>query len=302
MAISSDTRYLIRAVADNDAPMARRWAELIVTRDGTQANRKFCENIKAKLQAPLTMLELPQDIRGLLLAEDVTRTFRTERYYLTARESELYKYIEKMYKAAQKLADMGISYLNAVMLYGESGTGKTTFGRYVAFRLGLPFAYLNFSAVISSYLGTTGKNISKVFDYVATNPCLLMLDEIDAVGLARGTDNEIAEMSRVVIALIQSLDLVTNNVLIIGATNRSDMIDKALMRRFTLRHEVKALTKDERETTVNNYLRDVGLTADERDIAAFCVPERPTAQLVNDLVQRIAESIIENAPLKLREV
>ena len=64
-----------------------------------------------------------------------------------------------------KMLAYGIPYTNSTLLYGVPGTGKTEFARYVAFKLGLPYAYLNFSCLIDSYLGKTAKNLNQVFDY-----------------------------------------------------------------------------------------------------------------------------------------
>ena len=247
----------------------------------------------------LNLLEVPANISGLLIVEDIPRTFMADRYYLTERENEIAGRVESMYKASQRLTEMGISYLNSLMLYGKSGTGKTMFGRYMAYKLGLPFAYLNFSNVVDSYLGSTGKNICNVFNYVESFPCVFMLDEIDAVGMERGSGKEVGEMARIVISLMQSLDRIRNETLVIGATNRIDIIDKALLRRFTIQHEVKALTSPERKAMVEKYLRDIGISIPENEVTGFCEADRPTAQVVNELIQRIAKSIIEDAPLSL---
>ena len=116
---------------------------------------------------------------------------------------------------------------------------------------------MNFSNVISSYLGSTQKNIQKVFDYIRDIDCVLMLDEVDAIGLRRGTE-DVGEMSRVVIGLMQCLDNLPNNVTIIGATNRIDMIDTALLRRFTLKQEVKRPSnREERYKYVSTFLDDI---------------------------------------------
>ena len=52
-----------------------------------------------------------------------------------------------------------------IFIYGEPGTGKTEFAKYVAFKLGVPYAYLNFSYLIESYMGKTAQNLQKVFDF-----------------------------------------------------------------------------------------------------------------------------------------
>lgn len=298
--LNDDLRYLLRAVADNNITKAKQYAEVICDRDKTQKNRAFLNSVKMRLRAAQSnLLEVPANISGQLIVENIQQTFMAGRYYLTEREAEIAGHIETMYEASQKLAEMGIPYLNSLMLFGISGSGKTMFGRYMAYRLGLPFAYLNFPRVIDSLLGSTGKNICKVFDYVGSFPCVFMLDEIDAVGMERGSGEEVGEMARIVTTLMQSLDRIRNETLIIGATNRLDIIDKALLRRFALQHEVKPLSNTERKAMVEKYLRDIGLSADETEITEFCKADRTTAQVVNELIQQIAQSIIKEAPLSL---
>lgn len=298
--MNKNVKELMWAVAYNDMKKAKKYVEIICDNDKAQSNRTFCNSIKAKLHATmLNLLEVPHNINGMLLVEDMQQSFRGERYLLTSREAEVYKKIEAAHRASQKLAEMDISYLNSVMLYGSSGTGKTMFGRYVAWKIGLPFAYLNFSNLIDSHLGKTGRNVNMIFDYVETFPCVLMLDEIDAVGSKRGQRAEVGEMSRIVITLMQAFDKMKNDTLVIGATNRLDIIDEALLRRFPIKHEVIALSCIERKEAVEQFLLDISVKADEAGIIEFCKAERTTAQVMNELVQRIAESIVNDTPLIL---
>ena len=100
-----------------------------------------------------------------------------------------------------------IPYKNTTLLYGESGTGKTELGRYIAYKLNLPFFYISFVSTIDSYMGSTAKNIHKIFEFCNSIPCVLMLDEVDSVAAkrsvagSRGVDGEI---ERTTIAITNS--------------------------------------------------------------------------------------------------
>ena len=123
---------------------ARIYAKIIAENDHTEKNKAFCESILAQLNKETSaFFELPNKLQALLLVEDAVHTFRNDRYFLTPRESEVAQEIERMNRAAQRLKELDIQYLNATMLYGESGTGKTSFGRYLSFKLRLPFLYVN---------------------------------------------------------------------------------------------------------------------------------------------------------------
>lgn len=197
MALNKNIKELIKSVADNNLEKAKTYAEIIISNETAISNQYFCKTIKNRLETQHNFIELPYDIKGILKMEDVSN-FNENRYYLTDREKDIFTQIAMAKNTNEKLSEMRIKYLNTTLLYGESGTGKTTFGKYVAYKLGMPFAYLNFAQCISSYLGATSKNIEKVFDYISKQKCVLMLDEIDAIGIKRGKE-DLGEMSRIVI-------------------------------------------------------------------------------------------------------
>ena len=282
---------IIEAVADNDLKKAKIYAQMIIDNDKTQKNKYFCRRISNKLKSSsMNFIELPNSIKDILKMEDVSTSFNKNRYYLSEREESVYKEVESMYKTSCKLAEMRIQYLNSLVLYGESGTGKTLFGKYIAYKLGLPFVYMNFSNAISSYLGSTAKNISKVFSFIENQKCIFMLDEIDAIGMIRGTE-DLGEMARITIALMQALDCIKNDTIIIGATNRIDMIDKALLRRFAIRHEVLRFTREETNKMVIKFLEDVGIKYNESNIESYYNDTKCQADAINKVIKSIAFNI-----------
>jgi len=290
---------LIRAVAENDIQKTKQWVKIIVESDKTKADRQFCKNIMNQLQASsLNLMELPHDIKSILLMEDVSITFNENRYFLSEREEAVAQEVLGMLETSQKLSEMGISYLNSLMLHGESGTGKTLFGRYLAYNLGLPFAYMNFSNAISSYLGSTGKNINKAFEFIEKQKCVFMLDEVDAIGMTRGKE-DVGEMARITIGLMQALDRVRNDTVIVGATNRLDMIDPALLRRFTISHEVVRLSENEIFYMVIKYLNDVGVEYSDKNIRDYCRLNKTQALVINDVIRAIAKSIRFDSDFRL---
>lgn len=293
MSLNENVKNLIRSVAENDIQKARSYAKIIVSNETAASNQYFCKMIKNKIETQPNFIELPFDIRGILRMEDVSDTFNENRYYLTKREKEIFDKISIAKKTNEKLTEMGIRFLNATLLYGESGTGKTTFGKYVAYKLGLPFAYLNFAQCISSYLGSTSKNIEKVFDYVAKQKCVLMLDEIDAIGIKRGKE-DVGEMSRIVISLMQAFDLLENDIIVIGATNRKDMIDDALIRRFSTIHQVNTLNKDETIELILKFLNDLNLKYDNTNILKYAERHNKQSEIINDIISSIIIMLNQN--------
>lgn len=289
MPLNENIKDLIRSVADNDLQKAKVYANIIVSNEKSNNNQNFCRIIKAKLESQHNFIELPFDLKEILKMEDVSN-FNENRYFLSDREREIFNQISIVQNTNNKLSEMGLRYVNATLLYGESGTGKTTFGKYVAYKLGLPFAYLNFSNCINSYLGATSKNISKVFDYISKQKCVFMIDEIDAIGIKRGKE-DLGEMSRIVISLMQAFDLLENDIIVIAATNRKDMIDEALLRRFSIKHEVKTLNEYETRFLIEMFLQDLNIEYNKENIEKYSKINNKQNEIVNDVIKAIIKML-----------
>lgn len=296
MGLTSNQQQLIRAVSENNIQQAKKCAIACVVEDNTQKNKWFCNKYKQILESSgSNMIELPHDLKSILCVEDVSNSFKEGRYYLSDREKEVFESIIRMKKVNDRLVEMGIPYLNSTLLYGESGAGKTTFGRYVAYKIGLPFCYLNFSNLVDSYMGRTSKNISKAFSYAISNPCVFMLDEIDCISIrrsdSRGGSDE--EMARITISLMQEFDKLTNDIVVIGATNRMDRIDEALLRRFSLKHEVKPLDREEKKELVCKFLDDVDMDFPLGEIMLLIDKNKNQSTLLNELIRKISQKIYD---------
>lgn len=178
----------IKALAENRIQDAKKEAMCCCLNDNTKKNAGKTAYYKKLLENGSTnMFELPANLRGLLYMKDVS-DFREDRYYLGNQQKELFKQIERGVITTTKMLEYGIPYMNSTLIYGAPGTGKTEFAKYTAYKLGLPYAYLNFSYLIESYMGKTAQNLQRVFDYCKGQKCVLMLDEIDCIGLERGHD------------------------------------------------------------------------------------------------------------------
>jgi len=86
-----------------------------------------------------------------------------------------------------------------LLMYGPPGTGKSRLARFIAQELGLDLYIARLDGLISSFLGSTSKNIRALFDFAAKTPCVLFLDEFDAIAKLRGDRQELGELKRVVV-------------------------------------------------------------------------------------------------------
>jgi SpoVK/Ycf46/Vps4 family AAA+-type ATPase len=136
------------------------------------------------------------------------------------------------YQNADKLNEAGIGVSNTLLLYGPPGCGKTRSAYLIAEKLNLPLVTARLDSIISSYLGTTAKNIRTLFEYIQKMPCVLFLDEFDAIAKARDDSNELGELKRVVNSLLQNIDSLSDDSLMVAATNHDQLLDNAVWRRF----------------------------------------------------------------------
>lgn len=295
MGMTDNQKRLIRAVAENDIRSAKKCAIACLSEDTTQKNQSFVNRYRTILTSEgANLFELPSDLREILVYEDVSLTFREDRYFLTEEKKSLAEKIVKMSRVSQKLMEMAIPYKNASLLYGVPGTGKTLFGKYIAYKLGLPFCYLNFSRTVDSYMGATSKNIAKAFSYAASNPCVFMLDEVDTISCNRagGMSGAEKEIGRVTITLLQEFDKLPNDVIVLAATNRMDLLDEAFISRCAVREKFNPFSDAEKRAMVEKFLSSISMSITEKEMAEI-IKKQSQRDIINATIQYIAAKIAE---------
>ena len=129
--------------------------------------------------------------------------------------------------------DVGI---NKFLFQGSPGTGKTETVKHIARLLDRELFIVDFSLIIDSKLGQTGKNIAKLFDEINSlsipEKVVILFDEIDALALDRTDVKDVREMGRATTAVLKGLDELNEKILLIATTNLFKHFDKALIRRF----------------------------------------------------------------------
>ncbi|NWN45493.1 ATP-dependent zinc metalloprotease FtsH [Candidatus Phytoplasma pruni] len=150
-------------------------------------------------------------------------------------EKEELKELIDFLKKPKKYETMGASVPKGVLLQGPPGTGKTLLAKAVAGEAGVPFYATSGSEFVQLYVGMGALKIRNLFKELRQNaPCILFIDEIDILGMARGGRNSgnSNEADQTLNQLLTEMDgfNASKGIIIIGATNRKDMLDPALLR------------------------------------------------------------------------
>ena len=300
MGMTRNQLALVRYVAENNIQKAKDAALCCCAEDTIQKNHYAVTKYQSLLlSSGMNLMELPANVSSFATMEDLTNTYLESRYYLTNEEKELFELIKNMNDVSLQLMEKQIPYLNATLLYGESGVGKTAFSRYVAYKLEMPYLYVNFSRMLDSYLGGTAKNLTNLFNFINQHQCVVMLDEIDSLAVKReyGGGGASAEVSRSTTCLLQLLDAVTNDHVIIAATNLIDDVDTAVKRRFTEKHELHRLSSEDNERFIRQYLDDAGFSYDLDSIRKYATENHSQAEIMTHVTRSIASTLINKGEL-----
>ncbi len=148
---------------------------------------------------------------------------------------DISKKLEQIVAEHQRISELqkgGLSPTRTAIFTGPPGVGKTLAARWLALRLNRPLLTLDLSAVISSFLGRTGANVRHVLDFAKGVPCVLLLDELDAIAKRRDDSHEVGELKRLVTVLLQEIDDWPEGGLLVAASNHAELLDPAVWRRF----------------------------------------------------------------------
>lgn len=166
-------------------------------------------------------------------------------------------YLIEEWENVEKLKQNGLNPAYSVMLFGLPGTGKTLLATHLASKLNLPLVVAKLDGLLSSFLGTTARNIANLFTFANRYQCILLLDEFDAIAKLRDDPNELGELKRVVNTLLQCLDERNQFGHTIAITNHENLLDPAIWRRFDLRIEIPKPSITIRKEIIKNLTSEI---------------------------------------------
>ena len=195
-----------------------------------------------------------------------------------------------------ELAQLGVEPTRSILIFGPPGSGKTLSARYIAHKLGLPVVVGRIDGLISSFLGTTARNIANLFTFANRFKCVLLLDEFDAIAKLRDDPQEVGEIKRVVNTLLQNLDSRKPFGLTIAITNHDRLLDPAVWRRFQTQIHLGDPSEGARDRLVRRFLEPITISDSLMALISYCLADRSGAE-----IERLCESSKRQIAIKGQE-
>ena len=198
------------------------------------------------------------------ILQTVTSSFTMKDLVCTQDVREEFEYFIKERQQTEALVQMDIPVSNKILFHGPSGCGKTLSAYVLAGELSRPLIIVNLGTIISSRLGETSKNLTQIFKTAVQEKAIVLLDEFDSLGKIRDYDQDHGEMKRVVNTILQLFDFVSQDTIIIAATNQLQMIDEALIRRFDLSIKMDLPNSEQVHALIQYTIKDRFVFDDEQ--------------------------------------
>lgn len=243
----SEVLKILDGALKSNASMSANYAGLLADKLELDGQREQAIRIRERLARVSTAImraqnsggisaSLPVDSESRLHTVDLSDPVRgSVRLHLSDGTRRRVNELIDSVKNFDKLQAAGAASALRMLLYGPPGTGKTCTARWVAGELQIPLLTVRCDTLMSSLLGQTSKNLRRVFEYAEQRPCVLFLDEFDALASARGNERDVGELQRVVIALLQNIDSLSDSTILLAASNHERLLDAAVWRRFPFR-------------------------------------------------------------------
>lgn len=178
-----------------------------------------------------------------------------------------------------KLIQLNANPSRSCLIYGDPGTGKTMLAKWIAKSVGLPVVLAKLDGIISSFLGTSSRNIANLFRFANKYKCILLLDEFDALAKLRDDPQEIGEVKRIVNTLLQNFDVRSTLGFTIGITNHEKLLDPAVWRRFDVQIMLPHPNVEVRRKMISKYIQPLQYSDSELKFITWCMKDASGADI-----------------------
>ncbi len=248
---------LFKALAHDDVVGAKEVASQIAAVEEQKGHHMAARLLRGSLANGTQTIGAPGFLSSALLRRQTS--VRLDDVALRTSTRTRLNEVLKEFRVRDLLAERRLRRRSKILFHGPPGCGKSISAQALAGESGLPLYVVRFDAVIGAYLGQTALNLRQLFDFAEGTDCILLFDEIDALGKRRGSPTDVGELDRIVIALMQELELSEVRGFVVATSNLPSTLDVALWRRFDLDVAFPAPTNRELITFANRKARDFAL-------------------------------------------
>lgn len=296
---------ILEGALKSNAQMAVSYANLLAEKLEREGSVQHAKLVRDKLsRAPKQLFStagvlspLPVDSESRFPLADETRPVISDgRVYMNAQTSTRVDEFVACVHNADALVAAGVGLSPTMILYGPPGCGKTVLANEIAAKLMLPLLTARCDTLVSSFLGATSKNIRTMFEHAAGRPCVLFLDEFDALAKARDDKQELGELKRVVVSLLQNIDALSHGTVVLAATNHPQLLDPAIWRRFAYRIEVGLPDDDQINALLASRLGNFATQKEIETVVSLC------SGLSGALIEQAARDSVRAAVLASRKI
>ncbi len=243
MATNAQIKALLSSYKDGDVERFKTTALQIAAHEANKGHEKFAEEIKNIVGrfvkdddkkivslSPQLLIQPRGELEGLFDA-----SYPTIKLNSLVFEDKLKQRIDRIveeYKNIRKLDDFGLKPRSKILMVGAPGTGKTMTASALAGQLSLPLFSIQLDRLLTKYMGETAGKLRLVFEHIRKVKGVYFFDEFDAIGGSRNLGNDVGEIRRILNTFLQFIEASRSDSLILAATNYSELLDKALFRRF----------------------------------------------------------------------
>jgi SpoVK/Ycf46/Vps4 family AAA+-type ATPase len=218
----------------------RAVAEQIILEEEQKNNRVLARTLRRSLKVGEDRATGPKALAPLIpfpdaaadLVERIEPEHTKDDIILSSENLRVFSGLLKEFRKSERVRRSGLPVRSKLMFCGPPGCGKTLCAEIFAAELDLPLFVVKLDRLISSYLGETAGNVRKIFEFARKQPCVLFLDEFDALARSRDDATDHNELRRVVNSLLLFIDRIEPRGFLVAATNLDASIDSAVWRRF----------------------------------------------------------------------
>ena len=201
----------------------------IITGGSAKPRPMAAEAAKASVQ-PL-VFSRPEGELGNLLEVVETRVRLSHMVLEESLRKRLHRIVREQ-KSFNQLREHGLFPRQRILLMGPPGCGKTMTASALSGEMGMPLFVVRLDALFTKFLGETAAKLRLVFESIEKSRGIFLFDEFDSLGLARGSQHDVAEMRRVLNTFLVLIENMKGHSMVIAASNHPESLDSALFRRF----------------------------------------------------------------------